>query len=176
MIVGLYGKKGSGKDTFADYLVSTYGFKKLSFATPLKKLCKDLFSLSDEELNDPVLKEIVIPKWNFSPRQILQKVGTDLFRNQFSDSIWIDIMKSKLDKFSADEKIVISDIRFQDEYDLIHSYPDSFIVHIRREESEILQDTHISENWRFTSNISVSNNSSKEHFFQEIETCMKKII
>jgi hypothetical protein len=31
MIFGICGFKSSGKDTIADYLVSRYGFKKLSF-------------------------------------------------------------------------------------------------------------------------------------------------
>lgn len=176
IIIGLYGKKGSGKDTFADYLVENYGFQKVSFASPLKKLCKDLFSLSEEDLNDPILKEKIHPQWNLSPRQILQKVGTDLFRTHFSSTIWVDIMKTKLENMSANEKIVISDIRFQNEYDLIGSFENSFIIQIERNSQKNSLDTHISENWQFSSNLSIQNNDSKEKFFEEIEICLKKIL
>lgn len=44
VLIGLTGKKRSGKDTTADYLVEKYGFSKMSFSTPLKDICKILFS------------------------------------------------------------------------------------------------------------------------------------
>ena len=46
MIIGLTGKKESGKDTAGDYLVKYYKFKKDSFARPLKDACKILFHLT----------------------------------------------------------------------------------------------------------------------------------
>ena len=36
MIIGCCGFQGSGKDTIADYLQNIYGFKRESFAGPLK--------------------------------------------------------------------------------------------------------------------------------------------
>lgn len=38
MIIGITGVAGSGKDTAADYLVSKYGFTKVSFAAILKNM------------------------------------------------------------------------------------------------------------------------------------------
>lgn len=42
--IGFCGFKGSGKDTAADYLVSRFGYTKVSFADPLKKACESIFS------------------------------------------------------------------------------------------------------------------------------------
>ncbi len=44
MIIGIFGKKGHGKDTIADYLVDNYNFHKLSYAEPIKKICREIMS------------------------------------------------------------------------------------------------------------------------------------
>jgi len=53
MIIGLCGVAGSGKDTVADFLVKNHGFVKVAFADPLKRICKDVFDFSDEQLWGP---------------------------------------------------------------------------------------------------------------------------
>ena len=44
LLIGLVGRKRHGKDTVADYLTQKYNFTKDSFASPLKKTLKELFS------------------------------------------------------------------------------------------------------------------------------------
>ena len=51
MIIGICGLIGSGKDTIADYLVTNYNFKKLSFADKLKDSVATMFDW-DRELLD----------------------------------------------------------------------------------------------------------------------------
>ena len=46
-IIAICGAKRSGKDVLAKYLVATRGFKKLSFAEPLKKAVRELFNFND---------------------------------------------------------------------------------------------------------------------------------
>ena len=53
MIVGLCGVAGSGKDTVADFLVKSHSFTKVAFADPLKRICKDVFAFTDEQLWGP---------------------------------------------------------------------------------------------------------------------------
>jgi hypothetical protein len=50
LIIGISGLAGSGKDTCADILVEDHGFVKVSFADPLKRICRDVFDFSDEQL------------------------------------------------------------------------------------------------------------------------------
>jgi len=53
MIVGLLGLAGVGKDTVADFMVKNHGFVKVAIADPLKRICKDVFDFSDEQLWGP---------------------------------------------------------------------------------------------------------------------------
>ena len=76
-LIGVIGLKNSGKDTVGDYLVSQFGFTKYAFAHPVKQVCKTIFSLSDEQLEDRTLKEKKDPRWGISPREMFQRVGTD---------------------------------------------------------------------------------------------------
>ena len=57
MIIGLAGKAGAGKDTAAEFLVSTYGFRQLALADNLKTLCKFVFQISHAQCYDQKLKE-----------------------------------------------------------------------------------------------------------------------
>ena len=50
-IVGFLGNKGSGKDTCGSYLVEKYGYVRYAFGDPVKEVCKNLFNLSEDQLN-----------------------------------------------------------------------------------------------------------------------------
>ncbi len=56
MIIAIGGLAGSGKDTACDYLVEKHGFKKTSFAAPLKQMAKIAFGFTDEQLYGPSSK------------------------------------------------------------------------------------------------------------------------
>lgn len=53
MIIGLCGQAGVGKDTVADFLVKNHGFVKVALADPLKRICKEVFDFSDNQLWGP---------------------------------------------------------------------------------------------------------------------------
>jgi hypothetical protein len=50
MIIAFCGQAGSGKDTAADFLVKNHGFVKVAFADVLKRVCREIFDFSDEQL------------------------------------------------------------------------------------------------------------------------------
>lgn len=79
ILIGLVAPKRSGKDTAANYLCSSYGFKKYNFADPLKKGIGEMFGLTFEQL-DGKDKEVVDPFWGVTPRELFQKIGTELFQ------------------------------------------------------------------------------------------------
>lgn len=173
MIVGLIGKKGHGKDTFADYLVQHYDFVKLSFAEPLKKVCKELFLLTDEQLYDPMEKEKVDERWGKSPRQLMQIIGTDILRKYYDEKIWVNLLLKKMEHYKG-KNIVICDIRHPNELDLVMSFNNSENVKIFRIERDNckVDDSHITENFVLQSeNIeTVKNNQSLETFYKNIDT------
>ena len=53
LIIGLSGKAGTGKDAVAKILVKEYNFVRVAFADPLKRICKEIFGFSDEQLWGP---------------------------------------------------------------------------------------------------------------------------
>lgn len=118
VLIGLVGRKQVGKDTAADYLCRHYGFIKYAFAQPLKQMCQQLFFLSDDQLSDNTLKEAIDPRWGRSPRQILQVVGTDMFRNHWDVNFWVDHFGVWV-RQQEGAHIVVSDVRFQNEADAI---------------------------------------------------------
>ncbi len=117
MLIGLHGKARSGKTTTSNLLVRKHGFKEVAFADGLKKLCADLFDLSLEQLHGD-LKEVVDSRYNMSPREIFQLVGTECMR-KISPDIWIDKVKPFVVNHMDVIDIVISDVRFKNELDFI---------------------------------------------------------
>lgn len=100
MIIGFLGLAGSGKDTASDMLVKEHGFVKVACADPLKRICKNVFDFSDEQLwgpsamrnapdfRYPRLLEDGMPGF-LTPRYALQQLGTEWGRNCY-DNVWID--------------------------------------------------------------------------------------
>lgn len=129
IIISLSGFQSSGKDTIADYLVNKYGFVKLSFASILKDILSILFdwnrnSLEGISKEDREWREKIDEWWssklnipNFTPRYAMQNIGS-IFRDHFNKDIWVNCLEKRL-KY---EKIVISDCRFENEYNMIKSY------------------------------------------------------
>jgi hypothetical protein len=52
-IIGILGEAGSGKDTAAEILVRDHGFVKVALADPLKRICKEVFDFTDDQLWGP---------------------------------------------------------------------------------------------------------------------------
>lgn len=119
-IVGIAGKAHHGKDTLGRTFVRN-GYTRLAFADALKDACKIIFGFTAAELDD-AKKEEVDPFWGMTRRSILQRVGTDCFRDHFSEDIWVKVVERKIrDMLSKDPnaRIVITDVRFQNEADMI---------------------------------------------------------
>lgn len=110
-LIGLVGVARAGKDTVADFLHQYRQFCRRAFADPLKDtaatlfgLPLDAFYLGDREQPDPF--------WGISPREMLQKLGTESVRNVFGEDFWIRRMELSL---PPGESVVITDVRFPNE-------------------------------------------------------------
>lgn len=147
MIIGLVGYINSGKDTVGDYLVSHYNFKKLSFASSLKDAVSSIFSwdrnlLEGTSNKSRIWREQVDPWWSknlgkinkqeITPRLILQYIGTEVFRENFNENIWVlSLIKRMLD---SPFNYVVSDVRFENEIKAIASIGKVFRVRRNIEE------------------------------------------
>jgi ribonuclease HI len=117
MLIGLVGPRRVGKDTVADIILKYYPFIKTAFAEPLKQACRTIFRLTDEQLYGEA-KEQVDPRWGVSPREILQKVGTELFRDYMPQvlpikDVWIQTFKLWYENIQ--QPVIVTDVRFPDE-------------------------------------------------------------
>lgn len=153
MLIGFIGPKGSGKDTCADYVCNRYMFKKVSYADCLKRACKELFIMSDEQLyGTQEQKETPDLRWfGATPRTILQYVGTDLLRNQLEKimpglgkDIFINNFRLWYKNQDEKMKVVIADVRFQNEADTIKELG-GILMKIERPNLGKSSDTHESE-------------------------------
>uniref|UniRef100_A0A6C0DMM6 Deoxynucleoside monophosphate kinase n=1 Tax=viral metagenome TaxID=1070528 RepID=A0A6C0DMM6_9ZZZZ len=122
MIVGILGLKGSGKDTIGNYLIDNYNFEKIAYAGALKDAICCVFGWDRNMMEGATdesrkWREEIDEYWGFSPREMMQRIGTDLFRKQIKDDIWIKSLKLKLEKLTTN--VVITDCRFNNEIDLI---------------------------------------------------------
>jgi len=124
-LIGIIGKKQSGKDTIADYLVQNHGFIKYSYAYPLKNGAMEIFGFTKEQVYGD-LKDVVDSEWGVTPRKVLQIMGTELFQYdlqrhipEFANigrTIWVKRF-SQWYKNNNDKDVVIADVRFKHEVD-----------------------------------------------------------
>lgn len=139
-IIGVIGPIGSGKDTLAEYLITNHGYKKLSFASRVKDVASVAFGwdralLEGDTPASRVWREEVDLFWGTTPRQALQKIGTEMFRGHIRDDFWIKIVEQKIQALQEEhvKGIVITDCRFQNEIRLIQNMGGT-LVHIQRHE------------------------------------------
>lgn len=155
MIIGFVGFIGSGKDTAADYLVNTHGFRRDSFANTLKDAVAHVFGW-DRTLLEGRTKEArewreQVDTWwaarlnmpKLTPRWILQYWGTDVCRVAFHDDIWIASLENKMRK--TGDNIVISDVRFPNEIKAIHNAGGQ-VIRVKRGDDPIWYDAATSYN------------------------------
>lgn len=181
-IIGICGKKFSGKDTIADYLVIHHGYTKISLGDPLKRAIQNIFGFSDEQLWGNQ-KEIIDSFWNVTPREMLQYFGTDCFRQKFGfdypqigSNIWIRATQRKINDLikTGVTKFVIPDMRFGNEMCVIHSF-NGKIIRVNRP-LNISCDTHVSE--KSLDEIMVDyiiTNNSIEKLFSDVEKVLSLI-
>lgn len=138
-IIGLTGGKGCGKSSVAKIISKNYGYEIVSFATPIKDMLRVL-GLRDQELNDPLLKEIKLTEYGKTPRQLMQLLGTEFGRAMISQRIWITALEKTL---NPSNNYVIDDVRFNNEAEFIRSLGGP-VIEVRRTKIDN-GDYHISE-------------------------------
>lgn len=112
-VIALTGHKGSGKTLAADIITRELPeFYKTAFAEPLKEACSIIFGLSPAEMSDRDLKELPLERYPFqSPREILQKVGTEAIRAHWPTA-WVEALLHRIRPFPD---VVIHDLRYANE-------------------------------------------------------------
>ena len=141
MIVGLTGRKGCGKSSVANIFRDRLGYEVVSFASPIKDMLRVL-GLGDAELNDPIIKEIVLDEYRKSPRELMQLLGTEFGRALVDKNIWVTALEKRID---SDKNYVIDDVRFPNEAAMIHANGGKVVRVYRPLQEDEAAASHISE-------------------------------
>lgn len=165
MIIGVSGKKGTGKDTLAQILVEL-GYERLKFATHLVegvstlnpvvglggvvssrcRLWWLLFSVVHRRL--PRVQDVIawfgydaskklFPEY----RRLLQVFGTEVGRELFGENVWVEKLIGSLEGL---DKVVVSDVRFPNEVRALKERG-AVLIKIVSERTAADEDSHPSE-------------------------------
>lgn len=150
MIIGISGLGGVGKSTSAEFLTQKFRMVEISFADPLKRIVRDVFDFSEDQLwgpsasrNKPDSRYLREDGSYLSPRLALQVLGTEFGRHCYPN-VWIEyalrIANTMLDNptewsytktlgiYRNDnvsepiQGVVISDMRFKNEIDIMKGH------------------------------------------------------
>jgi hypothetical protein len=169
MVIGVSGKKRSGKDTFFEIIKKSLSgrhfVKKYAFADKVKKYAIKYFNVNPIEIK----KE--------ENRFLLQGIG-QVFRQEVDKDFWVnsvfsDMYASRLK--NPNEISIITDVRYQNEAEKILSLESGILVRVENPNTQIL-DYHESENElnNYPFDVKIYNDSSIEDYERKVEKWAKE--
>jgi len=129
MIIGLSGYAQSGKDTVAKILVEKYGYKRIAFADPIRNLLYEMDPLIPKGYGESIINyrlQDMVDTYGWDKvkvdfpeaRRLLQDFGLSA-RKLFGDTFWI---YQALSDVAPQDKVVVSDVRFENEAQWIQEF------------------------------------------------------
>lgn len=186
MLIGLAGYKGSGKDTVGAYLVEKHDFTRLAFAHKLKQSVDGLMNTSIEQQdswkNDPDVKVVIVrdvdgqyPTILKSQtfREFLQRYGTEAHRDIFGDDFWVNAILPEVFRHE-NKKLVVTDVRFQNEADRIVELG-GIIAVVERPIASHAHDLHASEQLPLGKFYHIRNYKGFDELYHEVEELLNYI-
>jgi len=150
-VIGLIGKKRSGKDTFAQVLVDEFGYRRVAFADPLRAvaLAADPYVRIEADEFGPVgftggaafsqqthcrlstLVEFV--GWERAKeardvRRFLQRLGSEGIRS-IAPTFWVDTALRTI--ADTDDPVVVTDVRFPNEANALRALGGTLVRIVR---------------------------------------------
>lgn len=146
LLLAVCGRKGHGKDTVGALLAAELGLRSDSFAAPIKAAARDWFGLSEEQVNGTIeQKETLDPRWDRTPREIMQLLGTEVGRAIHAD-VWA---RAAVERHRAQERwwagTVITDCRFPNEARIVREAGGVLVYVVRPGVGENAFSAHASE-------------------------------
>lgn len=140
-------------------------FKDIEFTEPLvlneehaDNLLTALSGVVYSHQHAALVKELVVDKQIKTARELLQFIGTDVIRNAYSKTYWVDLAESKLkDWTERGVNVVFTDVRFKDEMEMIKDNGGQ-VLQIKRNIDPV--DNHSSEMIDFKVDSVIENNGA----------------
>lgn len=155
-LVGLVGYARSGKDTVANALCENLGYVKASMADPLREMAAAINPVVGwghafgYGVGGPVYYRPAVESLGYEAakdrypelRRFLQRLGTEGIRDHVGADYWVRAAERRIQ--TADHPLVFSDIRFQNEAEMILRNG-GVIVYVNRPSVAPVGDVHASE-------------------------------
>lgn len=158
-IIAFAGRKQSGKTTCSEFILKYYngaiepfnGARIYNFADPLKRdICMNILGLTyeqcyGEDIDKNKETDIVWDGRKLTAREVMQFVGTDIFRKMKND-VWAGATIKKIQQ-EKPELAIIADCRFPNEVDAIKN-AGGLIIKLNRNphNSDHASETALDEN------------------------------
>ena len=149
-LIGVCGKKGSGKDTSIKKLVEQYDYKVIKFAGHLKDMMRALLKAQNvseymiERMIEGDLKEV--PSGYLAgrtPRYAMQTLGTEWGRDLIDKSFWTTCFVNQIDE-KSNTRYVCTDMRFPNEVEVVKALG-GYTYRVERENTSSAFAEHPSE-------------------------------
>lgn len=130
-IIGFYGPAKVGKTTTTNTLANIFKIKypdikigSTSFAAPLYDIASYITKIPVDTLQNQTYKEVAwtvetapIPGLiDWTPRKLLQVVGTECFRNNVHNDFWVQLAAKNCQNYDI---AIIADCRFENELNML---------------------------------------------------------
>jgi len=129
-----------------------YRVAQFAFADALREVCSIVFGFTSVDFSDGARKETVRSPImggdddDWTPRRALQFVGTDLFRLQVHEDIWVRVARHRIEKLLTEvDVVVVTDARFLNEIRMCHEFENCCSIFVARPSQMPRVDTHESE-------------------------------
>lgn len=194
LLIGVYGRARSGKDTAADYLAKRLTLYKYAFAEPLKTMLKSVFGDHFHEGD----RSGICPETGVSYRVMMQTLGTEWGR-VLNENVWVNLVGKKWDWVQrgcpfdtpvgevsnvwlgdvpiSSQGMVLSDVRFNSEAEWIRDHG-GLVVYIHRDaEKQVGVLGHASELGICPTLVdyTVDNNGTLSQLYQNLENLIIKV-
>lgn len=173
VLVGLAGKKGSGKDTAVASLVSDPQTRRIAFADGVRDALEALnpYVLGTERLNTVLAKcggweAMKTTDAEFEARRLRQYMGANVGRTMFGANVWVDLVAQKIRTSRRDgyTTVVVPDVRYSNEAELIVKLGGVLVLVVR--DGVDTSDSHDTETIDFKTDYVLRNTSGVEDLQQ----------
>ena len=159
-------------------------WKQKSFAYKLKQVVCTLTGCTMGQLEKEEFKSSDVPyTWTKSAlgigtyRELLQKLGTEVFRRTVHESIWVDLLMNEYDNAIMNQKPedwLVTDVRFRDEADSINNRLGT-LIRVNRDSgnTEVHQSERDLDNYPWFQ-YELDNNGSLENLIIQVRDVMRK--
>lgn len=176
MIIGISGRRGAGKTLLANHLCKAKGLLKVSFADELKELAKQIFPLTEVDINSVSRKEKKFKDYDWTPREFLQNLGE--FVRYHDKDYWV---KKAISKCSNSKiNYVFDDVRFENEANAIKNLGGKLIrvnryekLNVYGKNLDVPSETAL-DNYEFDYVIHEVWNTTQESLFKQGDAAMEQ--